>query len=83
MTLTDPSTATLREPDYVSGASLAIGRDFFEQLGGFDLRCYPACYEDTDLAFRVRARPWRVYCKPGSRGAGLRGGERWTGRGWG
>ena len=62
-----PEYSYLREPDYVSGAALAIRRDLFEQLGGFDPRYAPAYYEDTDLAFRVRAAGQRVYYQPGSR----------------
>jgi GT2 family glycosyltransferase/glycosyltransferase involved in cell wall biosynthesis len=62
-----PEYSYLREPDYVSGASLAIRRDLFEQLGGFDERYAPGYYEDADLAFRVRAAGYRVYCQPLSR----------------
>lgn len=62
-----PEYSYLREPDYVSGAALAIRRDLFEQLGGFDPHYAPAYYEDTDLAFRVRAAGQRVYYQPGSR----------------
>ena len=62
-----PEYSYLREPDYVSGAALAIRRDLFERLGGFDPRYAPAYYEDTDLAFRVRAAGQRVYYQPLSR----------------
>jgi glycosyltransferase involved in cell wall biosynthesis len=62
-----PEYSYLREPDYVSGAALAIRRDLFERLGGFDPLYAPAYYEDTDLAFRVRAAGYRVYYQPWSR----------------
>ena len=61
-----PEYSYLREPDYVSGAALAIRRDLFERLGGFDPLFAPAYYEDTDLAFRVRAAGYRVYYQPWS-----------------
>lgn len=62
-----PEYSYLREPDYVSGAALAIPRQLFEQLGGFDPRYAPGYYEDTDLAFRVRAAGYGIYYQPWSR----------------
>lgn len=63
----NPRYAYLREADYVSGAALAIGRALFEQVGGFDPRYAPAYYEDTDLAFAMRAAGRRVLYQPGAR----------------
>ncbi|MHC6215882.1 glycosyltransferase [Stenotrophomonas acidaminiphila] len=63
----DPRYASLRDADYCSGAALAIPRALFEQLGGLDARYAPAYYEDTDLAFKVRAAGRRVLVQPGSR----------------
>jgi GT2 family glycosyltransferase/glycosyltransferase involved in cell wall biosynthesis len=66
----DPNTpeySYLREADYCSGASIAIARALFEQLDGFDELFLPAYYEDTDLAFRVRAAGHKVYYQPASR----------------
>ncbi|MCU0836774.1 MAG: glycosyltransferase [Chromatiaceae bacterium] len=62
-----PQYSYVREPDYVSGAALAIRRDLFERLGGFDEHFAPGYYEDADLAFRVRAAGYRVYYQPLSR----------------
>lgn len=62
----DPSLRYAREVDYVSGASLAIPRDLFLQLGGFDLRYSPGYYEDTDLAFSARAAGRSIWYVPDS-----------------
>ncbi|MBB1088511.1 glycosyltransferase [Lysobacter sp. SG-8] len=63
----DPRFATLRDTDYCSGAALAVPRDLFASLGGFDARYAPAYYEDTDLAFAVRASGHRVLYQPAAR----------------
>ncbi|HTC26256.1 glycosyltransferase [Dyella sp.] len=55
-----------RRTDYVSGASMMIRRDRFETLGRFDQRYQPAYYEDTDLAFAVRASGLSVFYEPNS-----------------
>lgn len=54
----------LRDADYLSGAAIAIPRTLFRQLGGFDVRYAPAYYEDTDLAFAVRAAGLRTLYQP-------------------
>ena len=56
----------VRDADYVSGASIMIARDLFEEIGRFDERYAPAYYEDTDLAFSVRDRGYRVLYQPKS-----------------
>ncbi len=53
-----------RDTDYCSGASLAVDAALWKSLGGFDERFAPAYYEDTDLAFRVRAAGRRVLYQP-------------------
>lgn len=63
----DPRYSALRDADYCSGAALMIPRTLWDQLGGFDLRYKPAYYEDTDLAFAVRASGHRVLVQPASR----------------
>ncbi len=54
----------VREADYCSGACIAIPKDLFTELGGFDIRYAPGYYEDTDLAFRVRAVGKKVFYQP-------------------
>lgn len=62
-----PEYNYLREVDYCSGACVAVRADFFRQLGGFDRRYAPAYYEDTDLAFAVRAAGRKVYYQPAAK----------------
>lgn len=63
----DPRYGYLRDVDYASGAAIAIPRALFDAVGGFDARYAPAYYEDTDLAFAVRAAGRRVLYQPASR----------------
>ena len=63
----DPRYAYLRDADYASGAAIAIRRELFARLGGFDARYAPAYYEDTDLAFAVRDAGLRVLVQPAAK----------------
>ncbi|MEO6366310.1 MAG: glycosyltransferase [Luteimonas sp.] len=63
----DPRHAYVRDVDYCSGAAIAIPKSLFASLGGFDTRYAPAYYEDTDLAFAVRAAGYRVLYQPDAR----------------
>ncbi len=56
-----------RPADYVSGACLAIPRELFQELGGFDPVYAPAYFEDTDLAFRLRRAGKRVVYQANAR----------------
>ena len=67
--LDDPSRSIYnytREVDYISGASILLERSLFESFGGFDELYLPAYYEDTDLAFKVRAAGLKVVFEPKS-----------------
>ena len=52
--------------DYVPGCCLAIERESWEKLGGFDAR-YFAYFEDTDLCLRARPRGITSWIEPRSR----------------
>ena len=59
-----PEYEFTREVDYCSGACIMLETRLFGELGGFDSRYAPAYYEDTDLAFRVRAMGLKVRVQP-------------------
>ena len=56
----------VREVDYCSGAAIMLRRALLIEFGGFDAHYAPAYYEDTDLAFKVRAAGLKVYVQPAS-----------------
>src|SRR5207248_1148484 len=68
-----PEYNYVREADYCSGACIAIPTALFRLLGGFDPRYAPAYYEDTDLAFAVRAAKRKVFYQPQARVVHLEG----------
>ncbi len=59
-----PEYSYLRAVDYCSGACLLLRRADYKALGQFDTHFAPAYYEDTDLAFKVRAAGKQVYYQP-------------------
>ncbi len=59
-----PEYNYVREVDYCSAAALLVPAALFARLGGFDPAFAPAYYEDTDLAFRLRAAGYRVLYQP-------------------
>ncbi len=59
-----PEYNYMREVDYCSAASIMVRKTLFEQVGGFDPRYMPAYYEDSDLAFAIRAAGYRVLYQP-------------------
>lgn len=59
-----PEYSWCREVDYCSGACLILPLADFMALGMFDSHYAPAYYEDTDLAFKVRAAGKKVYYQP-------------------
>lgn len=61
-----PEYNYVRDVDYVSGASLMLSKELWNDIGGFDKLYYPAYCEDSDLAFEVRKRGLRVVYQPKS-----------------
>ncbi len=61
-----PEFSYLKEVDYASGAAIALPRRVWDAVGGFDERYTPAYFDDSDLAFALRARGLRVLYSPGA-----------------
>lgn len=59
-----PEFTYAREVDYISGASIMVPTDLYNDIGGFDQRYAPAYCEDSDLALEIRARRLRVIYQP-------------------
>jgi GT2 family glycosyltransferase len=53
-----------REVDYVTGAAMGLKRAVLNEIGLFDEKFFPACYEETDLCFRVKAAGYQVIYTP-------------------
>src|SRR5207248_3124701 len=61
-----PEFNYVKDVDYVSGASLAVPKAVWDEIGGFDERYRPAYFEDSDLAFTLRAKGLRTLYAPAS-----------------
>src|SRR5690606_5033095 len=59
-----PEYSFARQVDYCSGACLLLRAADFAAAGMFDEHYLPAYYEDTDLAFKIRALGKKVYYQP-------------------
>ncbi len=60
----DPRYNYVRQVDYLSGACVLLPMTLWRELKGFDTYFAPAYYEDTDLAFRVRAKGLKTVYTP-------------------
>ena len=61
-----PSYNYVRDVDAVVGACIAVRREAWDAVGGFDDAYAPAFYEEFDLAFALRSHGWRVVYQPAS-----------------
>ncbi|MFZ5645001.1 MAG: glycosyltransferase [Bacillota bacterium] len=61
-----PQYNYIKEVDYISGACIMIRANLWNVIGGYDERYAPSYYEDTDLAFEVRKRGFKVVYQPKS-----------------
>lgn len=61
--LTDWDHATERDVDWLSGCCIAVRRQAFDSVGGFD-PAYFMFVEDVDLCWRLQQAGWRVVFTP-------------------
>ncbi len=61
-----PEYNYLKEADYISGACILVRKELWNNIGGFDERYSPAYFEDSDLAFEIRKRGYKVIYQPKS-----------------
>ena len=61
-----PEFNYVKDVDYCSGASIAVPKAVWDEVGGFDERYGPAYFEDSDLAFTLRAKGLRTLYAPAS-----------------
>nr|WP_254368211.1 glycosyltransferase [Paracoccus sp. Z118] len=62
----DPRFTYARQVDYVSGAALMTTRALWDEVGGLSDYLEPMYFEDTDLAFKIRAAGSTVWYVPAS-----------------
>jgi len=60
------SEQTIAHTLFTSGGFMAVNREKFLQLDGFNRLFYPAYAEDLDLCFRAWRRGWRCIFEPAS-----------------
>lgn len=52
-----------QDVDYVTGAGMAVRREYFDLCGGFDEDYFPAYCEELDICYRAHLMDYRViYC---------------------
>jgi O-antigen biosynthesis protein len=56
--------STAQEVSWVTGAALAIRRELFERVGGFDTDYMNGYFEDTDLCLKVRELGYKIWYEP-------------------
>ena len=54
---------TAQEVEHPAGACLAVKREAWERIGGFDESFFPVWFEDVDFCRRLRSAGWKIlYC---------------------
>jgi GT2 family glycosyltransferase/glycosyltransferase involved in cell wall biosynthesis len=60
----EPRFSYTRQVDYLSGAAIMLSNSLWKEIGGFSEEYCPAYFEDTDLAFKVRAAGYKTVFVP-------------------
>jgi len=60
----EPRFNYTRQADYLSGAAIMLLKSVWDEVGGFSEEYCPAYFEDTDLAFKVRAAGYKTVYAP-------------------
>ena len=76
-----PWTTVTRNVSAVTGACIAMRREVFEELGGFN-PLFPVNYNDVDLCLRARRAGYEVILEAGARLCHLESGTRSLGVAW-
>lgn len=59
----DLDYAEPQDIDQPAGACLAVKREVWASVGGFDESFFPVWFEDVDLCLRIRTQNWKIrYC---------------------
>lgn len=61
-----PEVATAGYVSWVTGAALAVRRELFEQVGGFDPVYAGGYWEDVDICLKVRDMGYSIWYEPGA-----------------
>jgi|SRR5579883_1837345 GT2 family glycosyltransferase len=56
-----------QQVDQPAGACLAVRREIWENIGGFDERFFPVWFEDVDLCQRISKQKWKIQYCPNAR----------------
>jgi N-acetylglucosaminyl-diphospho-decaprenol L-rhamnosyltransferase len=62
----DLDYAKPQEVDQPAGACLAVRREVWTTIGGFDESFFPVWFEDVDFCRRIRAHNWKILYCPGA-----------------
>lgn len=60
----EPRFSYTRQADYLSGAAMMVRKSVWDEIGGLSSYLEPMYFEDTDVAFKVRAAGYKTMFAP-------------------